>query len=44
MEHDLNIVMISGIKYKCIIVTHTMYCWLYDCMTAFVLQGLILLF
>ncbi len=28
MEHDLNILMILGIKVKCIILTHTMYCWL----------------
>ncbi len=28
MEHDLNILMICGIKEKCIILTHTMYCWL----------------
>ncbi len=28
MEHDLNILMIFSIKYKCIILTHTMYCWL----------------
>ncbi len=28
MEHDLNILMIFGIKEKCIILTHTMYCWL----------------
>ncbi len=28
MEHDLNILMIFGIKHKCIILTHTMYCWL----------------
>ncbi len=27
MEHDLNILMIFGIK-KCIILTHTMYFWL----------------
>ncbi len=26
MEHD--IIMIFGIKDKCIILTHTMYCWL----------------
>ncbi len=26
MEHDLNILMIFGIKEKCIILTHTMYC------------------
>ncbi len=25
MEHDLNILMIFGIKEKCIILTHTMY-------------------
>ncbi len=29
MEHDLNILMIFGIKEKCIILTHTMYCWLF---------------
>ncbi len=28
MEHDFNILMICGIKYKNIILTHTMYCWL----------------
>ncbi len=28
MEHDLNMLMIFGIKEKCIILTHTMYCWL----------------
>ncbi len=28
MEHDLNILMIFGIKEKCIILTHTMYCCL----------------
>ncbi len=28
MEHDLNILKIFGIKEKCIILTHTMYCWL----------------
>ncbi len=28
MEHDLNILMIFGIKEKCIILTHTVYCWL----------------
>ncbi len=28
MEHDLNILMIFGIEEKCIILTHTMYCWL----------------
>ncbi len=28
MVHDLNILMIFGIKDKCIILTHTMYCWL----------------
>ncbi len=27
MEHDLNILMIFGIKYKSIILTHTMYFW-----------------
>ncbi len=26
MEHDLNILMIFGIKEKCIILSHTMYC------------------
>jgi len=28
MEHDLNILMIFGIKLKLIILTHTVYCWL----------------
>ncbi len=28
IEHDLNILMIFGVKEKCIILTHTMYCWL----------------
>ncbi len=28
MERDLNILMIFGIKEKCIILSHTMYCWL----------------
>ncbi len=28
MEHDLNILMIFGVKEKFIILTHTMYCWL----------------
>ncbi len=26
MEHDLNILIIFVIKYKCIILTHTVYC------------------
>ncbi len=26
MDHDLNILMIFGIKEKCIVVTHTIYC------------------
>ncbi len=42
MEHDLNILMIFGIIEKCIILTHTMYCWLNIAvllMTASVLQG-----
>ncbi len=42
MEHDLNILMIFGIKVKWIILTHTMYCCLllqiylcyYDCFCA----------
>ncbi len=29
MEHDLNILMIFGIKEKGIILSHTMYCWLF---------------
>ncbi len=29
MDHDLNILMIYGIKEKSIILTHTMYCWLF---------------
>ncbi len=28
MEHDLNILMIFGIKEKSIILIHTVYCWL----------------
>jgi len=28
LEHDLNILMIFGIKEKFIILTHTVYCWL----------------
>ncbi len=28
MDHDLNILMIFGIKEKWISFTHTMYCWL----------------
>ncbi len=49
MEHDLNILMIFGIKEKWIILTHTMYCCLllqiYLCYLwlLFVLQGHILL-
>ncbi len=37
MEHDLNILMIFDIKYKCIILTHTV-CYKYTC-AAYVLQG-----
>ncbi len=36
MEHDLNILMIFGIKEKCIILTHTCivgYCYKYICVT-----------
>ncbi len=29
MEHDLNILMIFGMKEKLIILTDTMYCWLF---------------
>jgi len=29
MEHDLNILMIFGIKEKSIILTHAVYCWLF---------------
>ncbi len=29
MEHDLNILMIFGIKEKCIILSHTMHCWIF---------------
>ncbi len=29
MEHDLNILMIFGIKENCIILTYTMYFWLF---------------
>ncbi len=48
MEHDLNILMIFGIKEKCIILTHTMYLLAIATnipvllMTAFVLQSHIL--
>ncbi len=44
-EHDLNILMIFGIKEKWIILTHTMYCCLFlqiylsDLKTDSVLQG-----
>ncbi len=44
MEHDLNILMIFGIKEKCIILIHTMYFWLHINIpqrlnTGFMLQG-----
>ncbi len=29
VRNDLNVLMIFGIKEKCIILTHTMYCWLF---------------
>ncbi len=29
MEYDLNILMIFGLKKKCIILSHTMYCWIF---------------